>query len=82
MIHKEVPFTNNLSERDIRMNKVKKKISGCFRTSDAGENSCVIRSTLSTAKKNSKNIFDILHQAFSKTISVDNLLSAQPINTS
>jgi len=69
-----VPFTNNLSERDLRMNKVKQKISGCFRKANGVNNFCKIRSVISTAKKNSVNIFDVLTEAFQKIISVDLLL--------
>ncbi len=74
MTDMKVPFTNNLSEQDIRMTKVKQKISGCFRNIVGGDNFCKIRSVISTAKKNKKNIFDILQIAFQKTISVENLL--------
>lgn len=70
-----VPFTNNGSERDIRMHKVKKKISGCFRSDLGSENFCKIRSVISTAKKNKKNIFLILQEAFHKIISAGDLLA-------
>ncbi len=70
-----VPFTNNLSEQDIRMMKVKGKISGCFRKMTGGNNFCKIRSVISTANKNKKNVFDILQRAFQNIITVDMLIA-------
>jgi len=62
--NKEVPFTNNLAERDIRPAKVKQKISNCFRTFKGAEIYARIEGFVSTARKNKRCVFSELSNTF------------------
>jgi len=59
-----VPFTNNLGEQDIRMIKVRLKVSGCFRTLEGAERFARIRGYLSTSRKHDISLLDAITNVF------------------
>jgi transposase len=67
-----IPFTNNQGEQDVRMMKVKQKISGCFRSLEGARIFARIRGCLSTVKKQGHNALQAMtilfedHMAFTR----------------
>lgn len=64
----DVPFTNNQAEQDIRMIKVKQKISGGFRTLSGAQMFATTRSFLSTMRKQGVNLFQAIQHPYAHNL--------------
>lgn len=60
----DIPFDNNLAERDLRMAKVKQKISGTFRSSAGASAFTIIRRYVSTVRKQGENALECIKSTF------------------
>ena len=76
--NRDVPFTNNLAERDLRMIKLHQKVSGCFRTTHGAECFATIRSFVSTLRKQGVSILQALNDLMSTGFSTDLLSALMP----
>lgn len=65
-----IPFDNNLSERDLRNVKSKLKISGCFRNEKGMQNYLTLQSIIGTCRKKALNFYEIIEKIF-KNIPVE-----------
>lgn len=67
-----VPFTNNRAERDLRMSKVKQKVSGCFRKPEFAQAYCRISSYLQTMANRGYNPLVAIQMALSGQLYAEN----------
>jgi transposase len=67
--HKDLPFTNNQAERDLRPIKTKQKVSACFRTITGANHYARIQGFISTVRKQGLNPFQQLQSVFQNQFS-------------
>ena len=68
ILNPDVPFGNNRAEQDVRMTKIQQKVSGSFRSMKGAKNFCIIRSYISSIRKNGLSVFKALKTVWSDEI--------------
>ena len=69
--HFDVPFDNNLCERDLRKCKNRQKISGGFGMNSGRDMACCILSFIETCRRRSIHLLSAIRLAFSSPVLLD-----------
>jgi transposase len=80
-LHPGVPFDNNHAERDLRMMKIRQKISGCFRALDLPEVFARLRSVVSTAAKHSVSALRAIEVLFEPNPTLEAIIHTPHVGT-
>ncbi len=68
---RDVPFTNNVSERHLRPSVIFRKVTNCFRCEWGPETYAAFRSVVSTAKGNHASVYDTIRFVLSAKRAVE-----------
>ena len=81
LLDEDTPFDNNHAERDVRMMKVRQKISGCFRSEEMLHAFASVRSVMSTAAKHAVGVFHAIKVLFAPQPSLELVLADEASGT-
>jgi transposase len=71
MTHRDVPYTNNVSERHLRPSVIFRKVTNGFRCEWGSETYAAFRSVVGTAKLNRAAVFDTIQYVLSAKLPVE-----------
>ena len=74
--NRDVPYTNNVSERHLRPSVIFRKVTNGFRCEWGAETYAAFRSVVSTAKANRASVLDVLRFVLAATLPTEPLAEA------